>query len=471
MTRRDINHITSLYGIGKITIPLLIGLSLTIIVDGIEMTFMGLFLIPLTKYYSLSSIDIQAISSILFVGVAIGNYISPYLAHKFTRKVAMNYTYIAWVLAHIVMSCAYFTAVFAIARFVIGVGIGIILPFSLNIMSEYLPPNRRGFYLTAIWVFFSIGMGIQGCLMLIIMPNLDDDMMNYVIFALGLVVLFSERINNIYFIESPTGLLTDGDSNKAYEILNEMLKSVKEPELSNDEKDLIKKDLFVKEGNDNQVSIEELFKENVYRTTVTTIFIEVILSFLFYGVLLISTLTMQAINKKKEVVGEVNPGNNRQIIIDQIIVAFASSPGNFIGGMLCEIKQIGRRKTMMIGFAIAAVSSFLIILFIQNFTILYCIYLSFVNMSFNVTLTYIVEIYPSRLKNTSSGFLFSCLRVSGFLSQYIYLYLSDIHYTIPYYFCCIIATCAIALSCNLPYDNSEDLAKKYVEIKKVEIDI
>ena len=71
-------------------------------------------------------------------------------------------------------------------------------------------------------------------------------------------------------------------------------------------------------------------------------------------------------------------------------------------------------------------------------------------ISFNVFLTYIIEIFPIQIHHLSSGFLFSCLRIAGFLSQYIYLFLNDIYFLLPYLFSAIISSIAIYLTYILP---------------------
>ena len=106
----------------------------------------------------------------------------------------------------------------------------------------------------------------------------------------------------------------------------------------------------------------------------------------------------------------------------------------------------------------------MILIFHSYYTILYSVYLFFVNISFNVTLTYVVEVYPSELRDTSSGFLFSCLRISGFFSQYLYLALNNLYYMMPYYFSGLICLIAVWITVKLPYEPSEEI-EKYDKVK------
>ena len=130
--------------------------------------------------------------------------------------------------------------------------------------------------------------------------------------------------------------------------------------------------------------------------------------------------------------------------------------GCIIGGVLCEIPYFGRKKTIFLGFIICCISLLLILIIGEDFfTELYSVYLAFVLVSFNVFLTYIVEVYPTRLRDISSGFLFGCLRMSGFLSQYFYLSINHFHFLLPYFFSMLIAFLAACFAYKLPYETCD----------------
>ena len=127
--------------------------------------------------------------------------------------------------------------------------------------------------------------------------------------------------------------------------------------------------------------------------------------------------------------------------------------GNLIGGALCEIQYFGRIKTTYIGFITCFICSTLILFIGQDFfTELYSVFLTFILVSFNVYLTYVVEVYPTKLRDISSGFLFGCLRISGFLSQFVYLSMNKIHFLFPYFFSALISFLGAFFAKELPYE-------------------
>jgi MFS family permease len=73
---------------------------------------------------------------------------------------------------------------------IIGIVIGVMLPLTFGILSEYLPINYRGFTLIVIWCFYGLGGLYVNITMNILMPTLNYDKTNQVIFYLSLPYLF-----------------------------------------------------------------------------------------------------------------------------------------------------------------------------------------------------------------------------------------------------------------------------------------
>jgi MFS family permease len=336
-----------------------------IVVDGCEMTLMALFLIPIKKFYNLSNFQLQLISSILFIGFALGCYLNGYVLSKFRRRQIIINSYIAVFIFHTILSFVPNIIFFSISRFFIGFFLGLIIPISLNSLGEFLPIKNRAFILTSIWSFFSIGQGCNAIFMLIGMPNFEIDNMKYVIFSLNILIIVAFVLNDNFYIESPRYLLFKNENDDAFNFLNQMLIQINEEKLSDEEKDNI-----INENNkhkDNELKQENeymiLFSKKYFQTTILSIGITFILSFLFYGILLISTLTMKQFNSinnpiinnnsislnnnntKNENINNTNHNiiknlgnedlnnsyNYKKILLSQIISAFISMFGCLIG--------------------------------------------------------------------------------------------------------------------------------------------
>ena len=483
--KRTIEYILNKYSFNTITLLVFIAISMGITADGCEMTLMALFLIPIKKFYNLTNFQLQIISSILFLGVAFGSYFTGYILTIFRRRTIVVNSYIALFIFHTILSFVPNYIVFSISRFFIGFFLGLIVPISLNSLSEFLPTKNRAFILTSIWVFFSVGQGCNAIFMLIGMPNFETDKMKYVMFCLNSLVIAALILNDNFFYESPRYLLMKHENENAFELLNNMLVSINEEKLTEEEKEDFIEEInrHEEEEKKKENKFMSLFSKNYFQTTILSIGIMFIISFLLYGILVISTLTMKEFNALKNPIIEdnttkINPNNTfydklmnnttteepikthvkkehnyPKILIGQIISAFVSMFGNLIGGALCEIQYFGRIKTVYIGFITCFICSTLVLFIGQDFfTELYSVFLTFVLVAFNVYLTYVVEVYPTKLRDISSGFLFGCLRMSGFLSQFVYLSMNKIHFLFPYFFSALISFLGAFFAKELPYE-------------------
>ena len=445
---RNLNDILLSIGLNKKIIFVYIAINMGILVEGMEMTLMSLFLIPIQKYFKVSNFILQIISSVFFIGVAIGSYSSGYLLKFSSRKNILNFSYMFMFLFHVFLSLFtmhYFF--FLINRILIGICLGIIVPISLNIIKEFLAEENQSFYLTAVWASFSIGQALNPIVMYIGMKHFETKNLNITLFSLSVFILITIILNSYLIIETPYELINNKKYDDCYNLLNSMLLENNKKILTEEEKENLCKEY--KKEIDNikeEYSISILFNKYLRKLTFISIGILTIVSFLLYGVLIISTLTMKTYNIAKS-----NKTKPKKILIDQIFTAFSTVLANILAAVLCEISFIGKKKSIYIGFSISTVSCVLIIFFGKYYyRILFSLYLSFMLISFNVFLTYIIEIFPIQIHHLSSGFLFSCLRIAGFLSQYIYLFLNDIYFLLPYLFSAIISAIAIYLTYILP---------------------
>ena len=455
---RNLNDILLCIGLNKKIIYVYIAINMGILVDGMEMTLMSLFLIPIQKYFKISNFILQIISSVFFIGVAIGSYLSGYLLKFSSRKNILNFSYILMFIFHVFLSLFtmhYFF--FLINRILIGICLGIIVPISLNIIKEFLAEENQSFYLTAVWASFGIGQALNPIVMYIGMKHFEKKNLNITLFSLSVFILITIILNSNLIIETPYELINNKKYDDCYNLLNSMLLENNKKLLTEDEKENLCNKNKREIDNKANYSISILFNKNLRKLTLISICILTIVSFLLYGVLLISTLTMKTFNIAKS-----NKTKPKKILIDQIYTAFSTVLANILAAVLCEISFIGKKNSIYLGFSISTISCILIIFFGKYYyRILFSLYLSFMLISFNVFLTYIIEIFPTHFHHLSSGFLFSCLRIAGFLSQYVYLFLNDIYFLLPYLFSAIISSIAIYLTYILPNKiiNFEDNGK------------
>lgn len=168
---------------------------------------------------------------------------------------------------------------------------------------------------------------------------------------------------------------------------------------------------------------------------------------IFYGPLLITSITIIAINKTS---------NNSQpisdIILGNINIAFALIISNPIGGALSELKFLGRKHTILICYIPCLIANILIIIYPSIYEACQTIILLFGNISYNLFIIYFTELYPSKLRDSAVSYFFSLNRFGGCISQLVFLYLFNLGLFIPYYVLTAIISVTIICVFMLPYN-------------------
>ena len=77
----------------------------------------------------------------------------------------------------------------------------------------------------------------------------------------------------------------------------------------------------------------------------------------------------------------------------------------------------------------------------------------------NLVMDYVVELHPTKIRDTSTSLLFFVYRISFFLSNYISLGFYDINKFIPYIIYSVYCILSIIFTWLLPYEMAEKTLK------------
>lgn len=455
----DINNIISK---GFFTLYPLLSLFTTfsfMLVDGIEMCIFGLLIIPIEKYFNTKYIIIQCLSSILFIGVAIGSFLSGYITKIIGRTLCLKSAFIIIGFVHFLTGIFFILPIFFISRLITGICLGIYLPVTMNILTEYLPIKFRGFYLMFIWCIFNLGLIVLICISKKIMPTLEENDVSYVYNKTSIIPIILSCFVLFFLFDSPRNLIIMGENINIDEGIK-ILENMNKKPLTEIERDsIIKQVTLTKENKYYEKNLKVLFDKTFLKTTVILIILFLVIGFGYYGILVISTKTSKIINKNK-----IIEEQGKEIYFTQLSFAIVSFICLFINGFIMEIKYFGR-KILIIVYLIGSSIVLAPILFYEKmFTSMVSISLAFNFLSCSVGMAYIVEIYPTKIRDLSSGFLFMVYRFSCFLSQFIFLGLFKINYKLPYIFMCLVGISCGLIGFLLPYESQgRSLDAKYIE--------
>ncbi|ANS32134.1 major facilitator transporter (plasmid) [Rhodococcus opacus] len=154
---------------------------LLLLIGGLGYTFDGLdsaivaFLLPSLKAeWGLSNTQLGVISAATPFGFLIGAVLSGILGDRIGRKRVMMYALAVYTAFTLVAACSLNIEMFTAARVLSGVGMGaesvIIAPY----LSEFVPADRRGWFLGCLAGFFSFGFVTAALVGRFIVPEIPD---------------------------------------------------------------------------------------------------------------------------------------------------------------------------------------------------------------------------------------------------------------------------------------------------------
>jgi MFS transporter, AAHS family, benzoate transport protein len=413
---------------------------LILAVEGLHMNIFSSLLIPLTSYFNMSQSQIQLVSGILFIGVGLGSFASGTTAINYGRPMMINGFLLIIFIFNIIIGLTRNYIFFALCRFTIGFGVGLVVPIALNILAEYLPLKNRSLVLTGVWAGWSLGSLLLSCTMLIIMPNLEVSKVGYTIVVSSFLTLLTLILTFFLLKDSPRNLILMNKEKEAVEqieiLANRKLRDEEIQRMINE----------VRSGNSEVgSSILDIFGKKFLYLTILLTCIWFINSIITYGPYLVYTLTMKALNQQSD-------ESHRQIIINQIVVNSINLPASLFGGILSEISFLGRNKATSLTLFLSFISGIFLITVPSKFAVFFGILQAFIGIAFNTNTTYSCEVYPTKIRDHALGFLFFCTRIGGFSSQVLYVLFNTMGVWHPYYFTGGFIALNIVLVIMLPYE-------------------
>jgi len=457
-----IEQILNNYGYGKHIWKVIVLSLLLIFVIGIHSYYFTVIFIPARKFFELTNMQTSVLASSVYLGTALGSVISGYLSHYFCRVFNIC-TCLAGIIYLDIGVCLFLNIyVFTVLRILIGILLGIIGPMAVGFLSETLPTKNRSFFIVFSSIGYPLGAVFVAAMALIIMPNFETHQLKVILLAIIQPVIIIFLLCIVFLQNSPRALLLRHEDEEAFQFLSKLTRSRKE--FSQEIKNKIIKQVRECEMNSVKPEISSLFSPHLLFTSVCLVILYSLAFLISNGTRNVMTLTFETSET------HIKP-TARQNIIELLTVHGISVIGYFLAGFTSDIKLLGRKSTIAIGFAIMSITMLVACILRKKMSIFLAILNFFLPFTIRVMSVYSCEVYPSKIKDIANGFYGMIGKVMAFLSSFIFVALAGPSKYLPYYVTIALSIVCLILVLILPYEtHGRPLDVNLLEYEKEVID-
>ena len=342
------------------------------------------------------------VNSAALAGSLVGSLVLGRVADRIGRRLIFQYA-ILWYAA--------FTAMTALSwgpwsvmtfRFLAGLGLGALLVVDPSMLTEYLPPQRRGRLLVLLDFWWPVGLLVATFLSWIFIGH-DIGGANswrWLFLAASFPALLAFVVRRT-LPESPYFLAREGRSREAAEVLTEITGREVEPgELSAPE--------------EPHTSVRELWAERLRSRTVTTALVWIALNISYYGLFLWLPFVLQT---------EKSFSINVYLLLT--LSALSQFPG--YGAAIWLVERIGRKPTLAAFLVLGGVSAYAFA--VADSSAVYVTALFFVGFfnlgAWGAVYPYTSETFPTRLRSSAFGLMEGVGKAAAIAGPYIFGNLYD----------------------------------------------
>ena len=463
-------------GFGKFQMVFLAVTGLSWLCDAMEMMLLS-FIGPAARCeWRLTTTQASSLTSFVFLGMGFGAPGFGMFADRKGRLFSLRCSTGLTLLAGVGSALAPTFSALCFARMVVGFGLGGV-PVAYNLCAEFLPSKKRGVYLSSLEFFWSFGSMVSALLAWTILPKsswrtlLGATVSPLVLLGVLLVWMpdspmylaskgkMEEAERTLRFIAKmnrkplPVGVLKvqEKDKGKREEWLDRRLSMDEEmstettagassPRPPQREMTSLQGNMYTDDEyslsffssmkgyvwNRTPVKMQRLLVPKFRKTTMSLWFLFFSVAFLYYGLVLLTT-TLKLMDDdsggaRKNLdpstvvcLAHNSPDLTNADYRDITLSAFSELPG-MISAMVC-IDTLGRKKSMILGFVVAAVCFIPVMQSAKRdvITAFLAIARSSSMAAFTVLFAYCSEVYPTQIRGTGVGVSNTFSRFAGMI--------------------------------------------------------
>jgi putative MFS transporter len=444
-------------GFGTYQYSVLAILSLIFIADGMEMASLNSIL-PILKNEWQIDVDLQGLlGTILFAGFCIGSILSAFFTDRLGRKETLQYVSLIQFILSVYSITATNVYIFLAIRGIFGLLIGFIVPLIPALCAEVIPSNFRGKATVIVNSFLSVGQFVSSVLAYFCLNSLSVGNWRLLLLLCSFPPLLVWFATWKWFKESPRFIILKGDLNKGIEILNHIGNVNKgNTFVEFDKKDIPSFEIW-REGmistikTNNFESFKHLFEQKYRIITISMWTIWFCIAFVFYGINFILPFFLNQRDNELQLHNKYEGG-----IMILIVTSFGETVSGVIAYFIIDTETFGRKKSLALSQAIAALSCFIIYFFeLSSFYILVIsltLGRGFAKMCFSVVLPFIAELYPTSLRIIGIGLASALARFASCIMPIVAIKIFYINAFSPFILFFVFSFIGFIATMMIPYD-------------------
>ncbi|KAL9981716.1 hypothetical protein ACROYT_G010458 [Oculina patagonica] len=436
-------------GMGKFQILLILMAGFVNMCDSLELLLLSVLAPTIHCLWHLSSWEEAFITTIVFLGMAVGCPFWGWLSDNLGRK-SMIIISASW-LGYFGLISSFSPHYFWIIalRCLVGFGIGGI-PTMYTLLIEFLPINVRSYIILCLAFFWALGSTFMVIVSLLVMPTLGWRWL----LAIATVPVIIFILLCRWLPESPRYLIAAGEKEKGLEVLQRMAKI-------NGSK-LPPGTLRIETEGAQQGNIQILFNKEYRLTTLLLWLIFFTVGFLYYGVVLMTTQVFQQVRSggsscDTESLSIESPECGCKLLtvndyISLLWTTVAEFPGILFTMLFME--RLGRKRTLAGEFLLVAAS--LSLLYICTGRTLMMVFIFLVRgLSLGVFqgfFVYAPEVYPTVIRSIGFGCCNTWTRIGAMVTPYIAQVLLRVSWNLSIGVYISLSLMALVATLLLPYE-------------------
>ena len=441
-----IDKIFSQYGYSLEVWKIIITCYFILFIDGYNSTYFSSMIIPYTDLFKLKDNQVSLLGSLFYVSKGLGflsvGQLTKYLNRIYLTKTVLLILIILGFTREINIGFNYLL----FNRAFTGILVGICEILATNVLCEFLPRRFRAFTMILTWGGYAIGQFTPNIIMLYTMPNLDASGVTQTHLINSIINLVLFLIICVFFQDSPRNLILNGNEREAIYILSKMTKKDDNSFSPYVQAELISQ---VKDSNKiSSASYKEIFGKDFILFTFCALVIFFNNNFYGDGFTLISTLILR---EKLRIEQNEEPG---KLLRDSILMQVFNLFGNLLCALLVEIKFIGRRRSLLILMTSIITVCILSIIFMEHIAIFMSIF-NLLNLVGDIMIVFTSEVYPTRIRDLGTGFINSIALSGSIISQFVFLYIFNLHFLTPFYLIIGLLSTSIIAAILIPIESFE----------------